>query len=398
MTLRGKEDRSFRKSIDTYSVLGPWFVTADEIPTPDELDLEICVNGQTKQKSNTKNLIYDVRKLIEWASQWYTLYPGDILMTGTPEGVGPVKPGDVLECTIERIGIDERSSRRSPAAPSPRTPNRKLAPMIAQSKDITIEAAGRRRLLRVHRALQDDPGPGGRHHYPPFSNRSRDARSDRSLRRGGLHRGIVPDIFWRTDGGPVSHTDETERKRAYARMEAFDVDKGVADIKAIVDFLKSMKEYNGKFAVSGFCFGGRFTFLAATRLGAAAGVSFHGTSIGKDLAEANKATCPLSLHFGDDDPTVPMSEVEAIMAALKHNPKAEICVYSGAKHGFSSPSRPSYHPEAARVSYERGRKVLEYNEVAGILDDASNKKKGGLFEDLPPSSLYPAVAQRGFAR
>lgn len=104
MTVRGKEDRSFRKSIDSYSVLGPWLVTADEIPNPDALDLEIRVNGQTKQKSNTKNLIYDIRKLIEWASQWYTLYPGDILMTGTPEGVAPVQPGDVLECSIERIG------------------------------------------------------------------------------------------------------------------------------------------------------------------------------------------------------------------------------------------------------------------------------------------------------
>jgi len=104
MTVRGKEDRSFRKSIDGYSVLGPWLVTADEIPNPDALDLEIKVNGQTKQKSNTKNLIYDIRKLIEWASQWYTLYPGDILMTGTPEGVSPVQPGDVLECSIERIG------------------------------------------------------------------------------------------------------------------------------------------------------------------------------------------------------------------------------------------------------------------------------------------------------
>jgi 2,4-didehydro-3-deoxy-L-rhamnonate hydrolase len=104
MTVRGKEDRSFRKSIDGYSVLGPWLVTADEIPDPDALDLEIRVNGQIRQKSNTKHLIYDIRKLIEWASQWYTLYPGDVLMTGTPEGVSPVQPGDVLECSIERVG------------------------------------------------------------------------------------------------------------------------------------------------------------------------------------------------------------------------------------------------------------------------------------------------------
>lgn len=104
MTVRGKEDRSFRKSIDTYSVLGPWLVTADEIPDPDALALEIAVNGETRQKSNTKMLIYDVRKLIEWASQWYPLYPGDVIMTGTPEGVGPVDPGDVMTCTVERIG------------------------------------------------------------------------------------------------------------------------------------------------------------------------------------------------------------------------------------------------------------------------------------------------------
>jgi carboxymethylenebutenolidase len=65
------------------------------------------------------------------------------------------------------------------------------------------------------------------------------------------------------------------------------------------------------------------------------------------------------LHFGDDDAAVPMSEVEAIQAALKHNAKAEICVYRGAKHGFSSLSRPSYDPEAARLSSERAMKVLE---------------------------------------
>src|SRR6266576_2656573 len=66
MTARGPEDRSFRKSIDTYSVLGPWLVTADEIPDPDNVPLSISVNGEVKQNSNTKQLIYDCRKLIEW--------------------------------------------------------------------------------------------------------------------------------------------------------------------------------------------------------------------------------------------------------------------------------------------------------------------------------------------
>lgn len=96
MTTRGPEDRSFRKSIDGYSVLGPWFVTADEIGDPSNLPLELDVNGEIRQKTTTAQLIYDIPKLIEFASSFYTLYPGDVYYTGTPEGVAPVKPGDTI--------------------------------------------------------------------------------------------------------------------------------------------------------------------------------------------------------------------------------------------------------------------------------------------------------------
>src|SRR5271170_5142416 len=98
MTVRGGEDRSFRKSVDGYAVLGPWMVTADEIPDPDAVPINLTVNGEMKQNSNTKSLIYSCRRLIEFASAFYTLYPGDLVYTGTPEGVGPVKPGDVIVC------------------------------------------------------------------------------------------------------------------------------------------------------------------------------------------------------------------------------------------------------------------------------------------------------------
>jgi len=98
MTVRGREDRSFRKSVDGYAVLGPWMVTADEIADPDALPLSLMVNGETRQDSNTNMLIYDCRRLIEFASSFYTLYPGDLIYTGTPEGVGPVKPGDIIVC------------------------------------------------------------------------------------------------------------------------------------------------------------------------------------------------------------------------------------------------------------------------------------------------------------
>ncbi|HEY1362498.1 MAG TPA: fumarylacetoacetate hydrolase family protein [Xanthobacteraceae bacterium] len=104
MTARGKEDRSFRKSIDSYSVLGPWMVTADEIPDPDNVPLSIYVNGELKQSSNTRHLIYGCPKLIEWGSTFYTFHPGDVLYTGTPEGVSPVKPGDTMLARIDPIG------------------------------------------------------------------------------------------------------------------------------------------------------------------------------------------------------------------------------------------------------------------------------------------------------
>jgi len=104
MTVRGPEERSMRKSIDTYSVLGPWMVTADEFGDPSDVDIELTVNGEMRQQANTRDLIFGVAELIEWTSSYYTLHPGDVLFTGTPQGVGPVNGGDVIRATIDRIG------------------------------------------------------------------------------------------------------------------------------------------------------------------------------------------------------------------------------------------------------------------------------------------------------
>ena len=107
ISIRGQEDRSFRKSPDSYTVLGPWLVTRDEIPDPGHLDLSISLNGEIKQNSNTKHMTLGVAELIEMASSFYTLHPGDIISTGTPEGVSPIVPGDVIVATIEKIGSME---------------------------------------------------------------------------------------------------------------------------------------------------------------------------------------------------------------------------------------------------------------------------------------------------
>jgi len=121
VTIRGAEDRSFRKSADTYTVLGPWLVTADEIPDPGELDLQLALNGELRQKSNTRHLILGVPQLIALASSFYTLHPGDVVLTGTPEGVSPIEPGDRVVATIERIGtmeVDVRGPRTGAVAMS----------------------------------------------------------------------------------------------------------------------------------------------------------------------------------------------------------------------------------------------------------------------------------------
>jgi 2,4-diketo-3-deoxy-L-fuconate hydrolase len=111
MTTRGPEDRSFRKSLDGYSVLGPWFVTADEVPNPDDVTITLECNGELRQTADTKDLIYNIGRLIEFASSFYTLYPGDVYYTGTPQGVGPVKPGDVLRGKCAQVGEFEITAR-----------------------------------------------------------------------------------------------------------------------------------------------------------------------------------------------------------------------------------------------------------------------------------------------
>jgi 2-keto-4-pentenoate hydratase/2-oxohepta-3-ene-1,7-dioic acid hydratase in catechol pathway len=111
ITIRGPEERSLRKSPDSYAVLGPWLVTPDEIPNPGALDLRISVNGEVRQSSNTRYLILGVPELIAYASSFYTLNPGDVIITGTPEGVSPIQPGDVITACIEQIGTMEVNVR-----------------------------------------------------------------------------------------------------------------------------------------------------------------------------------------------------------------------------------------------------------------------------------------------
>lgn len=104
MTLRGPESMSSRKSIDSYAVLGPWIVTRDELPDPDNVDTVLEINARTVQRANTRDLAFDIRSIVVHASTFYTLYSGDVIMVGTPAEFVPVKPGDNLVATFSGIG------------------------------------------------------------------------------------------------------------------------------------------------------------------------------------------------------------------------------------------------------------------------------------------------------
>lgn len=104
ITVRGPEDRSFRKSLDTYTVIGPWMTTADEIADPQALSMSLKLNGEIKQQTALTDMVTDVRGLIAYASKFSALKPGDMIFTGTPAGVGPIKGGDVMLAEIDGIG------------------------------------------------------------------------------------------------------------------------------------------------------------------------------------------------------------------------------------------------------------------------------------------------------
>lgn len=104
MVVRGREERVFRKAYDSFCPVGPWITTADEVGDPTALDMKLWVNEELRQSANTRDLVLDIPGMVEMAAAVMTLYPGDIIATGTPAGVGPVKAGDRIRIRIERVG------------------------------------------------------------------------------------------------------------------------------------------------------------------------------------------------------------------------------------------------------------------------------------------------------
>ncbi len=155
----------------------------------------------------------------------------------------------------------------------------------------------------------------------------------------------VPEMFWRVHPGPT-----TDPQVAHGRNKAFDFEQGLLDIQDLIADLRARPRCNGKIAMLGICFGGRYAHLAAARYGIDAAASYHGTYIERHLDETHKITCPVSHHLGDSDPVTPMDQVRAIQDSYAKCPNAEIVVHPGTTHNFSMPHKDAYNPAAAKAS------------------------------------------------
>jgi len=104
ISVRGDQDRSNRKSYDTFTVIGPCVVTPDEVGDPQDLEMELQLNGETRQQENTGDMVYTCADVVQYASLGATLEAGDVITTGTPEGVSALSDGDTIDAEIETVG------------------------------------------------------------------------------------------------------------------------------------------------------------------------------------------------------------------------------------------------------------------------------------------------------
>ena len=164
---------------------------------------------------------------------------------------------------------------------------------------------------------------------------------------------LSPDVFWRQEAANyLPYTDEG-RAKARALWARLDTDQFARDLGDMVAALRTRPDCTGKVGVMGFCLGGKFAYLASTRLPIQAATSYYGVQIDQHLDEAGRRTCPLLMHFAETDPHVPPATVAAIEARLGGLKNVEIHHYPGTEHGFNRQGYPPYQEAAARLARER---------------------------------------------
>ncbi|CAN5808957.1 dienelactone hydrolase family protein [soil metagenome] len=164
---------------------------------------------------------------------------------------------------------------------------------------------------------------------------------------------LAPDVFWRQEPACYAAYTDEGRAKVSALRARLDTDQFAGDLGDVVATLRARPDCTGKVGVMGFCLGGKYAYLGATRLAIDAAVSYYGVEIDNYLGEADRLQCPLLMHFAETDPHVPPATVAAIRARMGGMKSVEIHQYAGTEHGFNRQGYPPYQEAAAKLARER---------------------------------------------
>lgn len=165
---------------------------------------------------------------------------------------------------------------------------------------------------------------------------------------------IAPDLFWRQEPGvDITDKSEAEWKKAFALFNGFDVSKGVEDLAATLDTVKTMPECNGKAGAVGYCLGGKLAYLMAARTNVDAAVGYYGVALDTLLGESNAITKPLMLHMAELDKFVPADARDKILNHFKGSTAVTTHLYNGVDHAFARINGDHYNEAAAKLANQR---------------------------------------------
>jgi carboxymethylenebutenolidase len=171
---------------------------------------------------------------------------------------------------------------------------------------------------------------------------------------------LCPDIFWRQEPG-VDITDQSQAEwdKAFSLYKGFDEAKGVEDLKASMAVLRKVDGCNGKAGVTGYCLGGKLTYLMACRSDADAAAAYYGVGIDAALDEAKNIKKPTILHIAEKDGFVPKEAQEKIKAALKGHPQVSVHLYANNDHAFCRKGGQHYDEAACKLANGRTMELFK---------------------------------------
>jgi carboxymethylenebutenolidase len=168
----------------------------------------------------------------------------------------------------------------------------------------------------------------------------------------------APDLFWRTVPGPLPREDKRAAERSQPRLER--IKAGEADLADTLAELRKRKDFNGRAAVIGFCYGGPYAIIGPKRLGYAAGISCHGTNLISYIGELEGLGAPICIIWGDQDHAAPPEVLEAYRAVPSRMSNVEVHIFPGIKHAYMMPDAgAAYDAKTREFSMARALAILD---------------------------------------